>query len=166
MRKVHPEFAYQARELEGQIEGILGDPPDHKNYKKMVEALRTEYLNGGGIDDLNMMAFALVDVIEFHDPKAAFADAEDFEYGDPARVFGAATCPKAEGLLEALEENHPDLARQAIITTLLHKHPRMWDDEDTSLDRLAEGDEGDDEDDYADDVATDDFTGIFDQQED
>ena len=46
MRKVHPEFAYQARELEGQIEGILRDPPDHKNYKKMVEALRTEYVNG------------------------------------------------------------------------------------------------------------------------
>jgi hypothetical protein len=81
-------------------------------------------------------------------------------------VFGAASCPKAQGLLEALEENHPDLARQAIITALLHKHPRMWDDEDTSLDRLAEGDEGDDEDDYSDEVVSDDFSGIFDQQED
>jgi hypothetical protein len=38
MRKVHPEFAYQSRE-EGQIEGILGDPPDRKNYQRMVDAL-------------------------------------------------------------------------------------------------------------------------------
>jgi hypothetical protein len=35
MRKVHPEFAYQSRELEGQIDGILGDPPNRKNYDMM-----------------------------------------------------------------------------------------------------------------------------------
>jgi len=165
MRKVHPEFAYQARELEGQIEGILGDPPDHKNYKKMLDTLMAEYASGGGIDDLNMMAFALVDVIEFHDPKAALADAEDFEYGDPARVFAAASCPAgaATKMLEAIEENHPDLGRQAIITAFLHKHPRMWDEEDTSLYQLAEGDEGDDE--YEDEAVSDDFAQIFDQGE-
>ena len=145
MSKVHHEFAYQARELAGQIEGILGDPPDHKNYKKMLDTLVSEYANGGGIEDLNMMAFALVDVIEFHDPKAVLKDAEDFEYGDPARVFAAASCPAgaAAKMLEAIEENHPDLGRQAIITAFLHKHTRMWDEEDTFLDQLAEADEGD-----------------------
>ncbi len=50
MRKVHPELAYQARELEGQIEGILGDPPDRKNYQRMIDALVEEYASGGGID--------------------------------------------------------------------------------------------------------------------
>jgi hypothetical protein len=165
MSKVHHEFAYQARELAGQIEGILGDPPDHKNYKKMLDTLVSEYANGGGIEDLNMMAFALVDVIEFHDPKAVLKDAEDFEYGDPARVFGAASCPDgaAAKMLETIEENHPDLGRQAIITAFLHKHPRMWDEDDTSLDQLAEGDEGDDE--YEDEAASDDFAQIFDQGE-
>ena len=28
MTRVHPEFAYQSRELEGQIDGTLGDPPN------------------------------------------------------------------------------------------------------------------------------------------
>jgi hypothetical protein len=93
------------------------------------------------------------------------ADAEDFEYGDPARVFAAASCPAGAPakMLEAMEENHPDLGRQAIITAFLHKHPRMWDEDDTSLDQLAEGDEGDDE--YEDEAASDDFAKIFDQGE-
>lgn len=169
MRRVHPEFAFQARELAEQIEGILGDPPDRKNYQAMTKALVTEYANGGGIEDLNMMAFALVDVIDIADPKALLADAEDFEFGDPARVFGAVSCPDGEPakMLEAIEENHPDLGRQAIVTAFLHKHPRMWDDEDTSLDRLAEGDEGDDDDDdYGSDGASEEFTQIFDQEGD
>ena len=92
MRKVHPEFAYQSRELEGQIEGILGDPPDHKNYKRMVDALVGEYAQGGGIEDVNMLAFALVDHIEFNNPKGLLAEAEDYEFGDAARVFAMASC--------------------------------------------------------------------------
>jgi hypothetical protein len=165
MRRVHPEFAYQARELAEQIEGVLGDPPDRKNYAAMTQALVSEYARGGGVEDLNMMAFALVDAIEFHDPKALLADAEDFEFGDPARVFGAASCPGAEAkkMLESIEENHPDLGRQAIITAFLHKHPRMWDDDDTSLDQLAQGDEGDDVEDE-ENGATEEFTRIFDQE--
>ncbi|WEF30638.1 hypothetical protein [Pseudoduganella chitinolytica] len=164
MRKVHPEFAYQSRELAAQIDGILGDPPDRKNYKLMLDALVDEYANGGGIEDLNMMAFALVDVIQFSDPKAILADAGDYEYGDPARVFAAASCPegKPAQMLAALEENHPDLGRQAIITAFLHKHPRLWDDDDTSLDQLAEGDEGDDDED--DNMVSDDFAQMFDQE--
>jgi hypothetical protein len=66
-------------------------------------------------------------------------------------------------MLEAMEENHPDLGRQAIITAFLHKHPRMWDEDDTSLDQLSEGDEGDDE--CEDEAASDDFAKIFDQGE-
>jgi len=165
MRKVHPEFAYQSRELAAQIEGILGDPPDRKNYQKMLDALMDEYASGGGIEDLNMMAFALVDVIEFSDPKAVLADSADYEYGDPSRVFAAVSCPegKPAQMLAALEENHPDLGRQAIVTAFLHKHPRLWDEDDTSLDQLAEGDEGDDDDDD-DNMVSDDFSQMFDQE--
>src|SRR5471030_304068 len=96
MRKVHPEFAYQSRELEGQIDGILGDPPDRKNYKLMVDALVSEYAGGGGIEDVNMLAFALVDHIEFSNPKGLLAEAEDYEFGDPARVFAMASCTGEE----------------------------------------------------------------------
>ena len=165
MRRVHPEFAFQARELAEQVEGILGDPPDRKNYQAMTKALVTEYANGGGIEDLNMMAFALVDVIDIADPKALLADAEDFEFGDPARVYGAVSCPEGEAsrMLAAIEENHFELGRQAIVTAFLHKHPRMWDDDDTSLDQLAEGDDGDD-DDEEEGGASDDFTQMFDQE--
>jgi hypothetical protein len=164
MRRVHPEFAFQARELADQIEGILGDPPDRKNYQAMTKALVTEYANGGGIEDLNMMAFALVDVIDFAEPKTLLADAEDFEFGDPARVFAAVSCADGEParMLEAIEENHPDLGRQAIVTAFLHKHPRMWDDDDTSLDQLAEGDDGDDDEEEG--AASEEFTQMFDQE--
>ena len=165
MRRIHPEFAYQARELEGQIEGILGDPPDRKNYKMMLDALVAEYANGGGIEDVNMMAFALVDYIKFDNPKAMVAEAAEYEDGDPARVFALASCPdgQAAQMYAAIEENFPEIGRQAIITAFLHKHPRMWDDDDVSLDQLAAGDEGDD--DVEDDgEVSDDFAQMFDQE--
>lgn len=163
MRKVHPEFAYQSRELEGQIEGILGDPPDQKNYRRMVDALVGEYAQGGGIEDVNMLAFALVDHIEFNDPKGLLAEAEDYEFGDAARVFAMAACKgdEAAKMYEAIAESMPDLARQAIITAFLHKNPRRWDDDDQSLDQLSRNDDGDDVDD--EDVASDDFAQMFDQ---
>ncbi|WP_343732162.1 hypothetical protein [Duganella sp.] len=163
MRKVHPEFAYQARELEGQIEGILGDPPDHKNYQRMVQALVGEYADGGGIEDVNMLAFALVDHIEFNNPKALLAEAEDYEFGDAARVFAMAECKGEEAakMYAAIADSMPDLARQAIITAFLHKNPRKWDDDDQSLEQLSANDDGDDIDD--EDVASDDFAQMFDQ---
>src|SRR3954449_13418669 len=123
MKRVHPEFAYQARELEGQIEGVLGDPPNRKNYDMMVEALVSEYASGGGIDDVNMMAFALVDKIRFTDPKGLLREASDYEGGDAASVFAMAACDGEGGeMYRAMTENHPELARQAIITAFLHKH--------------------------------------------
>ncbi|SDH09084.1 MULTISPECIES: hypothetical protein [unclassified Duganella] len=166
MRKVHPEFAYQSRELEGQIEGILGDPPDHKNYQRMVDALVGEYAQGGGIEDVNMLAFALVDQIEFNDPKGLLAEAEDYEFGDAARVFAMASCKgdEAAKMYAAIAESMPDLARQAIITAFLHKNPRRWDDDDQSLDQLSRNDDGDDVDD--EDVASDDFAQMFDKDGD
>jgi hypothetical protein len=91
-KRVHPEFAFQARELEGQIEGILGDPPNQKNYDQMVAALVGEYAGGGGIEDVNLMAFALVDHIRFGNPKPLLAECRDYEDGDPARVFALASC--------------------------------------------------------------------------
>lgn len=163
MRRVHPEFAYQSRELGGQIEGILGDPPNRKNYANMVNALVSEYASGGGIEDVNMLSFALVDHIAFSDPKGLLAASEDYEYGDPAPVFAMASCAGAEAakMYAAIEENCPDLARQAIITAFLYKNPRLWDDEDQSLEQLGVNDDGDDV--HDDDDVTDDFAQMFDQ---
>jgi hypothetical protein len=167
MTKVHPEFAYQSRELGGQIDGILGDPPNRKNYDMMVNALVSEYTDGGGIEDVNMMSFALVDRITFSNPKGLLREANDYEGGDPAKVFAMASV-EGEGaaMFAAMTENHPDLARQAIITAFLFKNPRLWDEEDHSFDKLGENDDGDDVDDEGDGGATDDFAQMFDQDGD
>lgn len=166
MRKVHPEFAYQSRELGGQIDGILGDPPNRKNYLAMVNSLVSEYASGGGIDDVNMLSFALVDHIRFSDSKGLLAESEDYEFGDASRVFAMASCEGEEAarMYAAIEENIPDLARQAIITTFLFKNPRLWDDDDQSLDQLSANDDGDDE--HDEDGVTDDFSQMFDQDGD
>ena len=165
MRKVHPEFAYQSRELGGQIDGILGDPPNRKNYDMMLSALVGEYADGGGIEDVNMMSFALVDHRTFSNPKGLLGEAGDYEGGNPSKVFAMAACEgEAEAMYSAMTENHPDLARQAIITAFLFKNPRLWDEDDQSLDQLGENDDGDDrlDDDEHGDV-TDDFAQMFDQ---
>jgi hypothetical protein len=164
MKRVHPEFAYQSRELEGQIDGTLGDPPNRKNYDMMVDALVSEYAGGSGIDDVNLMAFALVDKIKFLDPKGLMREAADYAGSDPARVFAMAECAGDDGaaMYAAMTENHPELARQAIITAFLYKHQQRWEDEDQSLEQLGKNDEGDDEEDMDDVAATDDFTQIFD----
>jgi hypothetical protein len=163
MRKVHPEFAYQSRELGGQIDGILGDPPNRKNYDMMVGALVGEYAAGGGIEDVNMMSFALVDHITFSNPKGLLAASIDYDGGDPAKVFAMAACEgEAEAMYAAMTGNHPALARQAIITAFLFKNPRLWDEEDHSLDQLGENDDGDDE--HEEDGVSDDFAQMFDQE--
>ncbi len=165
MKRVHPEFSFQSRELEGQIEGTLGDPPNRKNYDMMVGALVSGYASGDGLDDVNMMAFALVDKIRFKDPKGLMREAADYEDGDPARVFAMAECEGEDGaaMYRAMTEQHPELARQAIITAFLYKNQGRWDDDDQSLDQLARDEEGGDEDEMEDSVASDDFTQLFDQ---
>jgi hypothetical protein len=162
MKRVHPEFAYQSRELEGQIEGVLGDPPDRKNYKRMVDALVSEYTQGSGLDDVNLMSFALVDCIRFLDPKGLVREAHDYEGGDPARVFAMAACDGDDGaaMYEAITREHPELARKAIITAFLYKNQKSWEDDDQSLDQLAEGEE--DEDDEEHGAVSDDFIQMFD----
>ena len=166
MKRVHPEFAYQSRELEGQIEGTLGDPPNKKNYQMMVDALVSEYASGSGIDDVNLMAFALVDKIRFLDAKGLMREAADYEGEDPAKVFAMAECTGEDGaaMYAAMTDNHPELARQAIITAFLFKHQGRWEDDDQSLEQLGRGDEGDDEDENDDTMASDDFTQIFDAE--
>ncbi|AWL04130.1 hypothetical protein ACFOHT_09255 [Massilia oculi] len=166
MKNVHPEFSFQSRELEGQIEGTLGDPPNRKNYDMMVGALVSEYADGGGIDDVNMMAFALVDKIRFLDPKGLMREAADYADGDPARVFAMAECSGDDGraMYEGMTANYPELARQAIITAFLFKNQNRWDDEDQSLEQLGRDDDGDDGDEE-DGPATDDFTQLFDEGE-
>jgi len=163
MKNVHPEFSFQSRELEGQIEGTLGDPPNRKNYDMMVNALVSEYADGGGIDDVNMMAFALVDKIRFLDPKGLMREAADYADGDPARVFAMAECTGDEGkaMYEGMTATYPELARQAIITAFLFKNQNRWVDDDQSLEQLGRNDDGDDVDE--DGEATDDFTGLFDE---
>jgi len=163
MKRVHPEFAYQSRELEGQIEGVLGDPPNRKNYERMVDALVSEYANGDGIEDVNMMSFALVDRIRFSDPKGLLREAADYAGGDPAQVFAMASCDdEGAAMYAAVTENHPELARQAIITAFLFKNPRLWEEDDQSLEQLAEGEE--DEDEMDEHAVSDDFIGLFDQE--
>jgi len=172
MKRVHPEFAFQSRELEGQIEGTLGDPPDRKNYNMMVQALVSEYTNGDGLDDVNLMAFALVDRIRFSDPKGLMREAADYADGDPARVFAMANCDgdeEGKAMYAAICANHPELARQAIVTAFLFKNQARWDDDDQSLEQLArDEDSGDDDelDENAIGAAGDDFTGLFDQEGD
>ena len=165
MKNVHPEFSFQSRELEGQIEGTLGDPPNRKNYDMMVNALVAEYADGGGIDDVNMMAFALVDKIRFLDPKGLMREAADYADGDPGRVFAMAECSGEDGkaMYESMTANYPELARQAIITAFLFKNQGRWIDDDQSLEQLGRNDDGDDEDE--DGPASDDFTGLFDEGE-
>ena len=164
MKNVHPEFSFQARELEGQIEGTLGDPPNRKNYDMMVEALVSEYASGSGLDDVNLMAFALVDRIRFKDPKGLMREAADYDDGDPARVFAMAECEGEIGaaMYRAMTDNHPELARRAIITAFLFKNQGRWEDDDQSLEQLARGDEGDDE--QEDEAVSDDFAQMFDQE--
>jgi hypothetical protein len=164
MRKVHPEFAYQSRELGGQIDGILGDPPNRKNYEMMQSALASEYAGGGGIEDVNMMSFALVDHISFSNPKGLLLEAGEYEGGNPEQVFGMASCAgAADAMYQAMVKHHPELTRQAIITAFLFKHPRKWDDDDQSLEQLSRDDDGDDE--HDEDGVTDDFAQMFDKED-
>jgi hypothetical protein len=166
MKKVHPEFAFQSRELEGQIDGTLGDPPNRKNYDMMVQALVSEYANGDGLDDVNLMAFALVDRIRFTDAKGLAREAMDYESDDPAKVFAMANCDvdeQGKAMYASICENHPELARQAIVTAYLFKNQARWEDDDQSLEQLARNDEGDD-DDLDESAVGDDFSQIFDQE--
>jgi len=138
MKKIHPEFAYQARELNIQIEDTLGDPPNRANYAKVVKALREEFANGFGIDDVNFLSVALVDSLNFTDPAGLLAASENYDEGDIAKIMGMISCNEdsANKALTSVADSNPDLARKAIITAFLSKNQKRWTDEDHSLDAL------------------------------
>lgn len=167
MKRIHTEFAYQSRELGGQIDGILGDPPNRKNYDSFVNALRKQYAAGSGVEDVNLMSFALVDHLSFKNPAALLAAGAHYDGGAPADVIALASCDaaSASAMLAAIALQHPALTRKAIITAFLYKNQRLWKDEDQSLDALAANDDGDDVDDDAL-GASDNFTGMFDHDGD
>jgi len=146
MKRIHPEFAYQSRELGIQIEDTLGDPPDRQNYAKVIRSLIGEYANGSEIDDVNLLSFALVDFMKFDDPAGLLAQSRQYEEGDAAKVMEMVSCTDdaaTKALMKVFGCN-PKLARQAIITAFLFKNSSRWLDEDNSLDALRK-EEGDDE---------------------
>jgi hypothetical protein len=153
MKNIHPEFAYQSRELGIQIEDTLGDPPDRKNYDKVIRSLLGEFANGFEIDDLNLLSFALVDYLRFDNPAGLLAQAVDFDSGDAAKALMMVSCNDAEAkmALEIVADANPELARKAIITAFLFKNHKRWTDEDHSLEALQK-DEGNDDDEDEDQI--------------
>jgi hypothetical protein len=147
MKNIHPEFAYQSRELGIQIEDTLGDPPDRKMYDRVIKTLLDEFATGFAIDDLNLLSFALLEYLRFEDPAGLLAEGADYDEGDAAKVLQMVTCINAEAelALAVVAEANPELARKAIITAFLFKNSKGWKDEDHSLESLQKDeDEGDD----------------------
>jgi hypothetical protein len=147
MINIHPEFAYQSRELGIQIEDTLGDPPDYKNYKLVINSLIGEYAKGTQIDDVNMLSFALAERLRFDDPAGLLAQCKQYDGGDAAKVSAMVSCTDAEAskALAAVFGNNPELARKAVITAFLFKNSKRWSDEDHSLETLEEEEDKDDE---------------------
>jgi hypothetical protein len=148
MKKIHPEFAYQSRELGIQIEDTLGDPPDRRNYAKVIKSLIEEFANDSKIDDVNLLSFALVDYLKFDDPAGLLSQSDHYEQGDAAAVLGmvSSSDEMAGKALTTVGLLNPELARRAIITAFLYKHPKRWSDEDHSLESLQKSEGGNDED--------------------
>jgi hypothetical protein len=148
MQKIHSEFAYQSRELGIQIEDTLGDPPDRKTYARVVKSLIDEFARGSEIDDVNLLSFALLDHLRFNDHAGLLAQCEEYNQGDAAQVLSMVSCvdDDASRAVLTVSRAHPQLARRAILTAFLYKHPKRWSDEDHSLESLQKSEGGDDED--------------------
>lgn len=170
---IHHEFAYQSRELGAQIEDTLGEPPDRKNYARVIASLLGEYANGTEIDDVNLLSFALADYLSFDDPAGLLAQCKQYDGGDAAKAIRMVSCADAGAgkALAAVSAKNPELTRKAIITAFLFKNTKRWAAEDNSLDALQEeeqenekgGSEMEDEDHVA---PGQDFVDIFDTRED
>jgi len=148
MKKIHPEFAFQSRELGAQIDDTMGEPPDRKNYARVIKSLIGEYANGSEIDDVNLLSFALADHLRFDDPAGLLAQSAQYDEGDAAKVIKMASCVDADAskALANVSSNNPELARKAIITAFLFKNQKRWSDEDHSLEALQKEEGGEDED--------------------
>jgi hypothetical protein len=147
MKDIHPEFAYQSRELGIQIEDTLGDPPDRKTYDRVIKSLLGEFANGFQIEDLNLLSFALVDYLRFDNPAGLLAQASLFDQGDADKVLKMVTCNDSDAskALATVAASDPELTRKAIITAFLFKNQKRWTNEDHSLEALQK-DEGNDDD--------------------
>jgi hypothetical protein len=147
MKNIHPEFAYQSRELGIQIEDTLGDPPDRKTYDKVIKSLLGEFANGFQVDDINLLSFALVDYLRFDNPAGLLAQASLFDQGDADKVLTMVSCENTEAnkALMTVAAADPELARKAIITAFLFKNPKRWTHEDNSLEALQKDEGGEDD---------------------
>lgn len=168
MIKIHPEFAYQSRELGIQIEDTLGEPPDRKNYERVIKSLIGEYANGSEINDVNLLSFALVGHLQFDDAAGLLAQGAQYDEGDATKVLKMVSCNDVESsnALTAVSNANPELARKAIITAFLFKNHKRWSDEDHSLEALQK-DEGDDNDEDEDQITQgQDIEHLFDSRGD
>ena len=97
------------------------------------------------------MGFALADQLVFGDATGLMVEAGQYDAGDAAKVMQMVSCANSSSsdALSTVFEADPELARKAIITAYLFKHPKGWKDEDHSLDALQE--EEDKENDMEDD---------------
>ncbi len=131
---------YQSRELGIQIEDTLGEPPDRRNYERVVDALIGEFANGFEIEDVNLLSFALSNHLVFDDAPGLLAESRHYDKGDAAKVLKMVSCSNvASGnALATVFAADPELARKAIITSFLFKNPKRWTDEDHSLQALQE----------------------------
>jgi hypothetical protein len=171
---IHHEFAYQSRELGVQIEDTLGEPPDHKNYTRVIKSLIGEFAKGTEIDDVNLLSFALADYLRFNDPAGLLAQCKQYDGGNASQAIKMVSCADAEAekALATVADKNPELARKAIITAFLFKNAKRWTDVDNSLDTLQEEEEeekdnGRNEMEDEDHVAPgQDFVDMFDKRED
>lgn len=129
---IHHEFAYQSRELGIQIEDTLGEPPDRSYYARVITALVGEYAKGSGIDDVNMLSFALADHLRFDDPAGLLDECKDYDKGNAKKVVKMVSCADAAAAkaLAAVSAGNPELARKAILTAFLFKNSKRWSDEE------------------------------------
>ena len=169
-KNIHHEFAFQSRELGAQIEDTLGEPPDRKNYARVIAALIGEYAKGSDIDDVNLLSFALVDYLRFDNPAGLLAQCKQYDQGDAAQTIAMVSCTNAEAgkALATVAASNPELARKAIITAFLFKNTKRWAAEDNSLEALQEEEdskegEGEGEDHVA---PGQDFVDLFDKRGD
>ena len=172
-KNIHHEFAYQSRELGIQIEDTLGDPPDRKNYARVIASLIGEYAKGTDIDDVNLLSFALADHLRFDDPAGLLAQCKQYDEGDAAKAVTMVSCADAEAAkaLASVSAKNPELARKAILTAFLFKNTKRWAAADESLDALQEEEEDgarnmDDEEDAERNMPGQDVIDLFDKRED
>lgn len=166
--KIHQEFAFQSRELGVQIEDTLGDPPNHKNYARVIQSLISEYAKGSEIDDVNMLSFALTDYLRFDDPAGLLAQCKEYESRNAAKVVTMVSCADADAAkaLTSVAARNPDLARKAILTAFLFKNTKRWTDTDNSLDALEKEEGGNEMEDEDHVEPGQDFVDLFDTRKD